>query len=729
MAEIALKSIKFPGLANTYTIPQIDTTLTQSGQVADSKVVGDEIEEVKSDLRELVSVKTAISFSDTGNKYIRLADGIGSTVSLTPVTAGSSVWRYAVVACASGQKVDVDLVGGSSPKAWGFIDSNNILLSVAEYGAFEGTITAPEGTAKLILNDNSGGTAFFVSADGRVDVLESDVASLYEGQDAIESVLTKISADSVCNRFFKELHLIGADPNVTYKWYVAARNHATSKYNVGIAIDGTSTIVAYARDMSVEPDNPVYLPQYNNSGISAYAILDWSALEDGSNKTYNIPLNTKVITALENMPVLYSYLDTSNNIEIAVPDEVNAFVGDTLQLYYKGMFRCVNPYNYAVKLTCDIGAQYPRYYEVTPTQAQVGEHQFTIEIVDNNGKLLANKAVTLKVSDTPDNPASQINILCVGASCSQNGEWVGEFQRKLTSDLNISNANFVGRMAVNNTHLEATGGYTWNSYTSATTSGLYKFYFNSEHLPTTVNVGDTYTNNGKTFTVTEINIPTPDGGGYISCTSNGNPTVSGTLTIVTGTGDATLTYYNSSYSGNPFSYDGDIDLEQYAEDYCGGKIDVVYTELFVNGSLAYQNDVSTMLGKMKDFVNMFRAAFPNCKFALGMPYCPDEKGGTGANYHAIGNFSWGYGIKFTFQNYMLQINKYLADNNMDDYVTIVNWTNEFDSENDFLQTTKTVNVRSQQTEVFGQNGIHPAPVGYYQMADSAVRHFVANYCQ
>lgn len=61
MAEIALKSIKFPGLANTYTIPQIDTTLTQPGQAADAKVVGDEISDLKEDLDDILDIRYSSS--------------------------------------------------------------------------------------------------------------------------------------------------------------------------------------------------------------------------------------------------------------------------------------------------------------------------------------------------------------------------------------------------------------------------------------------------------------------------------------------------------------------------------------------------------------------------------------------------------------------------------------------------------------------------------------------
>lgn len=43
MADITLKSIKFPNLPNRYTVPQIDNTLTQSGKPADAKATGDRL--------------------------------------------------------------------------------------------------------------------------------------------------------------------------------------------------------------------------------------------------------------------------------------------------------------------------------------------------------------------------------------------------------------------------------------------------------------------------------------------------------------------------------------------------------------------------------------------------------------------------------------------------------------------------------------------------------------
>ena len=53
MANKPLKSIKFPGLNDTYTVPEVDATLATTGAAADAKKVGDEINDLKADLSKI----------------------------------------------------------------------------------------------------------------------------------------------------------------------------------------------------------------------------------------------------------------------------------------------------------------------------------------------------------------------------------------------------------------------------------------------------------------------------------------------------------------------------------------------------------------------------------------------------------------------------------------------------------------------------------------------------
>ena len=68
MANKNLKSIKFPGLSDTYVVPQIDTTLTQTGRPADAKATGDAISALGDSVDEDIdALKEDLSFIDFEN--------------------------------------------------------------------------------------------------------------------------------------------------------------------------------------------------------------------------------------------------------------------------------------------------------------------------------------------------------------------------------------------------------------------------------------------------------------------------------------------------------------------------------------------------------------------------------------------------------------------------------------------------------------------------------------
>lgn len=68
MANKPLQTIKFPGLTDTYTVPQVDSNFVgTAGQVPDSKKVHDEIDSLKEDLNIIDGRVTALEQGGTGS--------------------------------------------------------------------------------------------------------------------------------------------------------------------------------------------------------------------------------------------------------------------------------------------------------------------------------------------------------------------------------------------------------------------------------------------------------------------------------------------------------------------------------------------------------------------------------------------------------------------------------------------------------------------------------------
>ena len=131
MATIPLKDITFPGLDNTYTIPEIDNTLSTAGKAADAKKTGDEIESLKStaaaqkdDTLKAFPTDTAsgavASFADGANVPVK-----SLIVNIDPVQSGSGDPSPTNVRPISGwSEVNVEHAGKN------LIDTNNFTAGV-----------------------------------------------------------------------------------------------------------------------------------------------------------------------------------------------------------------------------------------------------------------------------------------------------------------------------------------------------------------------------------------------------------------------------------------------------------------------------------------------------------------------------------------------------------------------------------------------------------------------
>ena len=424
-------------------------------------------------------------------------------------------------------------------------------------------------------------------------------------------------------------------------------------------------------------------------------------------------------------------------VNISLPDTINAIVGDTLQLFFRGMIQAVDPYKYDILVTCSKGNKYPRYFQYTPTVADVGTTTFTVTVKDDDRNVLASKTCQLVTRNVVQSPAANLNVACFGDSLTVAGTWCAEANRRLTGTEGtpagkaLTNIAFVGSKQNGTTGYFGVGGWTWESYTQ---QGRPAYRFQVTGV-TSLSVGAVYTNNGNTFTVMEVNVT--GGTGNILCSVTAltpAPSASGTLTKSSGTGDATITYTSVARDTQNPLWDWDnnkMSFIPYANAVAGGKIDVVYTLLSWNEQTPGRTDFTSVLNQIKIFADTLHAEFPNAKLKIMGVQVPSVRGGMGANYGATGtSYADGYGMVVTALNQNDAYQEFANRPEYSGFVEFVNVSAEFDTEYNMPHADRAVNTRNTGvTEWVDTNGVHPDNNGYLSIGDVCYRNFVANFCQ
>lgn len=428
---------------------------------------------------------------------------------------------------------------------------------------------------------------------------------------------------------------------------------------------------------------------------------------------------------------------SEETVDVNLPDVITAVVGDTLQLFFRGMVYAVDPYIYDLLVACTKGNKYPRYFQFTPAAGDVGDVTFKLSVKNNNGKLLGTSQSTLKIRAAVKSPDTNVNICCFGDSLTSDGTWCAEGDRRLTGSggtpagLGLSNITFCGSKKNGTTGYFGVGGWQWTDYT---TRGRAAFRFQVSGV-TTATVGAVYSNNGYQYTVAEVNVT--GGTGNILCNAvsfSQTPTLSGTLTKVSGNGDTTITFSSwEENSQNPLwnQTTNQMDFVPYANTYCNGHIDVVYTLLSWNGQTPWRTDFTDIINQVKIFADTLHRDFPNAKMKILGIQVPSINGGMGANYGATGtSYADGFGMVITALNQNKAYQDFANLTAYKNWVEFVNVSSQVDSEYNMPYSSYDVNTRnSVDKENRGTNGVHPSDSGYKQIGDVVYRNFIKDFCQ
>jgi lysophospholipase L1-like esterase len=416
--------------------------------------------------------------------------------------------------------------------------------------------------------------------------------------------------------------------------------------------------------------------------------------------------------------------DKNNAVSIKLPEQYALVVGDTFELFYKGIVNAVNPDLFDVCVTCAKGNAYTKRYVWTPTAADVGSHALTVELYGINHNLLATKTIQLVVKNKATSPAAPVNVLCVGDSLTTGGTWVAEFQRRLIATGGtpagdgLTNINFIGTRDNGTVRYEGYGGWKFESYLSAQVDTNRRVITCAHDKVEAVDQHSVY----KDAKGVQWKIETVYDGSLLIIAVTGEGTdfpATGTLTWVSGGVNHADIVYTATESapGNPFwnVAENKVDIAGYAEKLGVSSIDYVYVLLGWNDAAKNEEDYKLYAAK---FVQHFRSYNDNIKIVYMGLQIP-ARDGLGANYGANGTYADYYGL----MQYVFDVDKWYSDlkSQYPNHLTTVNIAGQFDTEHNSITATRPVNVRSTETETYQSNGVHPAKAGYMQIADAVYR--------
>ena len=409
---------------------------------------------------------------------------------------------------------------------------------------------------------------------------------------------------------------------------------------------------------------------------------------------------------------------------LKLPERFDLVVGDTFELFYKGIINVSNTDIYDVTVDCskNIGQAYKRKYVYTPKTSEVGKTTMTFNLIDNLGNKLESQEVVFNIINVPANPSEIKNILCVGDSLTTGGEWANEFRKRLigTSShipFNITNVNFLGTKEREGTKYEGYGGWTFNSYLTANKTNDF-MYVHGTFDKTVEDQHSVYKDTNGTQWKLETITPTKI---KIIRIGYGTLPATGTLTWVSGGQNHSNIVYTSSEmaEGNPF-WDTEtqaVNFMKYVQKFKVSKIDYVYILLGWNNT---GTNTETYTNQCKQFIDFILKDFPDCKIGLLGLQVPSQNG-FGENY----GIAWEYYDKlqhiWKLQEIYQTISKEPQYTGKVDYINI---SAQFDSEYNMPHTERNANIRTTQKEYVQTNGVHPANEGYMQIADAVTRNFL-----
>ena len=413
---------------------------------------------------------------------------------------------------------------------------------------------------------------------------------------------------------------------------------------------------------------------------------------------------------------------------ISLPEKYYLVVNDRFELFFRGVIKKHNPYQYYVKAYCEKGYTYNRYFTYTPKEDEVGEYPLSIIVYDDEGGIIEQKD-TILVVNKPEKPLKKLNILCIGDSETVNGVWPYVGYQKFTS-LFDNSLNFIGKMKKDEIGFEGYGGWQWKTFCGdETESRTSSVWVNCKHNLVASNVHSVWVNNDLEWileTIKKDAVKFKRGNNNTTIT---NPKLADEFKLVFGNFAHDNLHVDAyEYSdANPFwnKQEKKLDFRKYLRDNNFEEPDIVFTFLTGNGLyIPYAKEFPIHEEYATKFLKELHETFPKALIGMMGIELPCCNGGVTACYGASGYYHDWYGDTITTFNYDEWLMTFVNTDYFKDFTYYFDIKSQFDSENSYPYVLEKVNNRSEITEKIGTNGLHPSLNGYKQIGDAFYRFLV-----
>lgn len=404
--------------------------------------------------------------------------------------------------------------------------------------------------------------------------------------------------------------------------------------------------------------------------------------------------------------------------DMVLPSVIPCIMGTPLNLYYRNLFRQSGD-----RMKCFLakgkGNSYPRAYHYEPTSSQL---QF--ELVFNYSDDLyisGKKSYSTQVKPVTVN-GKPLNILIVGDSFTFMSYW----QKGLYALLKSGGytPTFIGRTGFTVDEMaECRSGAQMKHYTRDTAKGGTVKVVPSTPLTGKISSGALYSDgvNSYKYWVYAHNANLVEFGTFDGTVADLPDT--GTFTLVSGTGPATIPYSSIIEYGcvNPF-YNIDtrkLDFTQYASKWTNGKVpDVCILQFMLNDVKPWSNEtaVEASITEYKAFINALHSDYPNCKVVISIEPMGAVYNGGASNYLQDDTNGGKYSQMIFAKRIIEEFDK---NTSYGEYVWISASYAQVDCENGYELGEKVLSSRLPNVkDNYGVSSIHCSEDGMYMISDA-----------